>query len=363
MSAEPHLEYNESDSIPLIVAEAAADGGEFKNLAGNHRRTGRHFNSLVPELAAGEGSKRPLLAVQITVFPGTGFCMGFTLRNVVADWRTFNNFLKEWASLCNNGGNQHDRRHVAFHDRSVMLDPCGLRSTLLKEFWKIKNNTEELKPRDNDDVIRATFVLGPKEMEQIKKRILTRSDLTFGSAQLLLSPYVLACSFIWVCWIKAHWCVNDQNVHHYFGFIAGGLTRLPFAVPNTYVGNCVGFGRSSATRRDLIGENGIVFAAKAIGDTIKKLNGDMLSGGRDWISEWKELRDSELHVTVIGSPKLDLYELDFGWGRPLKFEEVSINRVGGISLSESREVIGGIEIGVALPELKMDAFTALFNNV
>ncbi|KAH6795969.1 hypothetical protein C2S51_036955 [Perilla frutescens var. frutescens] len=202
-------------------------------------------------------------------------------------------------------------------------------------------------------------------MDQIKKWILTRSDLLFGSTQLLLSPYVIACAFIWVCWIKTHWSLNgspsDQSVH-YFGFIAGGLTRLPYMVPSTYVGNCVGFGRSSSTRKELIGENDVVFAAKAIGDTVKKLNGDMLGGAKNWISEWKKLRESELHITVTGSPKLDLYELDFGWGRPVKFEEVTINTLGAISLTESRGVIGGIEIGVALPQLKMDAFTVLFNK-
>lgn len=365
-SAEPHLEYTEDDSILLVVAEAEAGGGEFKNLAGNHRKMGRHLHGLVPELDTGAGTKRPLLAVQITVFPGAGICMGFTLRNVVSDWRTFNNFLSEWARLCKNGGNLETGRHVAFHDRSVVLDLSGIRSIFLKEFWELKNNIREVSFGEIDTV-RATFVLGPKEMEQIKKWILTRSGILFGSTQLLLSPYVITCAFIWVCWIKTHWSRNDQtsrsddqNTHH-FGFIAGGLTRLPYTVPSTYVGNCVGFGRSSVSRGDLIGENGVVHAAKAIGDTIKKLNGDMLGGAESWISEWKEVGESELHVRVAGSPKLDLYELDFGWGRAVKFEEVSINK-RAISLSESREVIGGVEIGIALPQLKMDDFTALFNK-
>ncbi|XP_057796559.1 coumaroyl-CoA:anthocyanidin 3-O-glucoside-6''-O-coumaroyltransferase 2-like [Salvia miltiorrhiza] len=364
LSAEPHLEYNESDSVLLVVA-AAADGCEFKNLAGNHRRDGRRFRRLVPEIGGGDGGKRPVLAVQITVFPEMGICIGFTLRNVAADWRTFNNFLKNWASLCKSGGDLLDAgRHVASHDRSVILDSGGLRSFFLTEFWKMAKNVKDVN-FDDSEIVRATFVLGPKEMEQIKKWILTRSDLLFGSTQLLLSPYVIVCAFIWVCWIKTHWSTNmitRKDIVHYFGFIAGGLTRMPYAVPSTYVGNCVGFGRSAAIREELAGKDGVVFAAKAIGDTVKKLNGDMLGGARNWIAEWKEMRESELHVTVTGSPKLDLYELDFGWGRPEKFEEVSIG-TGAISLSESREVIGGIEVGVALPRLKMDAFSTLFNEV
>ncbi|XP_047946314.1 phenolic glucoside malonyltransferase 1-like [Salvia hispanica] len=357
LSAEPRLEYNDTDSVLLIVA-AAPDGGAFKNLAGNHRRSCGDFRRLVPEMGGGDG---PVLAVQITVFPEMGISIGFALRNAAADWRTFNNFLKEWAWICKNGAGG---RHVASHDRSVILDTSGLRSFFLTEFWKLKNEIKESNyyKSSNNDIVRATFVLGPKEMGEIKKWILTRSDLLFGSTQLLLSPYVVACAFIWVCWMKAHWC-TDASVVHYFGFIAGGLTRLPFAVPSNYAGNCVGFGRSAARRGELVGEDGVVHAAKAIGDTVKKLNVDMLSGARNWISEWEELRESELHITVSGSPKLDLYDLDFGWGRPVKLEEVSIHNHNAISLSESREVIGGIEIGVALPPLKMDAFTTLFNKV
>ncbi|KAG6420441.1 hypothetical protein SASPL_116968 [Salvia splendens] len=364
-SAEPRLEYNETDSVLLIVA-AAVDGGVFKNLAGNHRRSGCDCRRLVPEMGGGDG---PVLAVQITVFPEMGISIGFALRNAGADWRTFNNFLKEWAWICKNGAGG---RHVASHDRSVILDTSGLRSFFLTEYRKLKNNIKSLNVGCNykrNDIVRATFVLGPKEMGEIKKWILTRSDLLFGSTtQMLLSPYVVACAFIWVCWMKTHWGMEVSvrrriGEVHYFGFIAGGLTRLPFAVPSNYAGNCVGFGRSEGRRGELVGEDGVVHAAKAIGDTVKKLNVDMLGGARNWISEWEQLRESELHITVSGSPKLDLYDLDFGWGKPLKFEEVSIDNHNAISLSQSREVIGGIEIGVALPPLQMDAFTTFFNKV
>ncbi|KAK6120598.1 hypothetical protein DH2020_045658 [Rehmannia glutinosa] len=356
--SDPHLLYTEDDSILLTIAEAA-EGVDFKNLAGDHRKMARDFHSLVPVLRSG------LLAVQITVFPESGICMGFTLRHVAADWRTFDNFLKAWASLSKNG----EILELAFNDRSVIKDPSGLTSSFLKEWWQIKGTQKqesiEANCRPTYDMIRATFVLGPKEMEKIKKWILTQSEMLFGSAQLLRSPYVIACAFLWVCWMKTHWCTNedydDQNVH-YFGFIAGGLTRLRYTVPSNYVGNCVGFGRASATRNELLGENGIVYAAKAIEDTINKLNEDMLGGAKNWISEWELLRESELHVAVTGSPKLDLYGLDFGWGRPVKFEEVSIDTTGAISLCESGEVIGGIEIGVALPRSKMDDFSILFNK-
>ena len=64
-------------------------------------------------------------------------------------------------------------------------------------------------------------------------------------------------------------------------------------------------------------------------------------------------------MPVVGSPKLDVYETDFRWGRPTKIEEISVDGWGAISLTESRDEKGGIEVGLALPKPKMDAFTFL----
>ncbi|KAK4386147.1 Coumaroyl-CoA:anthocyanidin 3-O-glucoside-6''-O-coumaroyltransferase 2 [Sesamum angolense] len=358
-SVPPRLEYTGDDSIMLTIAEAtAADAGDFKNLTGNHPKLVRDLKGLVPVLwSTGVGSKQPLLAVQITVFPEAGVCMGFSLRHVVADGRTFNNFLRTWGELSKTGGVWGVDGSVTFHDRAVIKDPGGLESTLLKDWSNMKNSQKMEGINEANglkhDFTRATFVLHPHEMEKIKTWILTRSGMLFGSAQLLLSPYVLTCAFIWACWMKTHRFtyedIDSGEIVHYFGFIAGGITRLHYTVPNTYVGNLVGFGRSSATRKELMGENGVVYAAKAIGDTIKKLNGDMLGGAKNWISEWKVIHESELHVMVTGSPKLGVYGLDFGWGRPVKIEEVSIDTTGAISLCEGRQVVGAIEIGLALP--------------
>jgi hypothetical protein len=57
---------------------------------------------------------------------------------------------------------------------------------------------------------------------------------------------------------------------------------------------------------------------------------------------------------------LNLYETDFGWGRPKKIEDISIDKIRAISLLESRDEKGGIEVGLALPTGEMDAFKTLF---
>ncbi|PON81346.1 Transferase [Trema orientale] len=195
-----------------------------------------------------------------------------------------------------------------------------------------------------------------------------------------LSPYVLTCAYLWVCVLKVQQqagCLftsnnnnnnNNNSSKHafkdpsYLGFVAGGLTRIEHPIPATYLGNCVGFGRAMAVRGELLGDEGVLVAVKAIRSTVKRLDREIFSGAEKWISEWEELIGPDIHVMVSGSPKVDLYEMDFGWGRPKKIEEMEIDSTKAISLSESRDVKGGMEIGLVLPKPEMEAFTALFKE-
>lgn len=91
-----------SAGVSFTVAESDDD---FHDLTYNdtqcpRQRAASRFHPLVPGLASGEGHSAPLMAVQITVFPRSGFSVGIAYRHVAADERTFNNFFKAWASFC-----------------------------------------------------------------------------------------------------------------------------------------------------------------------------------------------------------------------------------------------------------------------
>ncbi|KAI7742017.1 hypothetical protein M8C21_029277 [Ambrosia artemisiifolia] len=59
---------------------------------------------------------------------------------------------------------------------------------------------------------------------------------------------------------------------------------------------------------------------------------------------------------VAGTPKLKFYDLDFGFGKPIKHETISIDYNGSISMSACRESNEDLEIGVCLSATEMDVF-------
>ncbi|KAF3652450.1 putative F-box/LRR-repeat protein-like [Capsicum annuum] len=115
---------------------------------------------------------------------------------------------------------------------------------------------------------------------------------------------------------------------------------------------------------DLSGKEGFTIAVELIGEVIQKRMED-----EEWIlngSWFKELDTVHCNrkLTVAGSPKYDLYAADFGWGRPAKYEIVSIHDDDGISmsLSKSKDFDGDLEIGLSLSKTRMNAFAAIFTR-
>ncbi|KAF3657946.1 hypothetical protein FXO37_14648 [Capsicum annuum] len=115
---------------------------------------------------------------------------------------------------------------------------------------------------------------------------------------------------------------------------------------------------------DLSGKKGFTIAVELIGEVIQKRMED-----EEWIlngSWFKELDTVHWNrkLTVTGSPKHDLHAADFGWGRPAKYEIVSIHDDDGISmsLSKPKDFDGDLEIGLSLSKTRMNAFAAIFTH-
>nr|GEW98640.1 malonyl-coenzyme A:anthocyanin 3-O-glucoside-6''-O-malonyltransferase-like [Tanacetum cinerariifolium] len=76
----------------------------------------------------------------------------------------------------------------------------------------------------------------------------------------------------------------------------------------------------------------------------------------------KNSEDPVPTISVAGTPKIKIYDTDFGWGRPKKFETISIDNNGSISVNACAESPEDIEIGFSLPAKQMDAFIRISRN-
>ncbi|RDX88762.1 Coumaroyl-CoA:anthocyanidin 3-O-glucoside-6''-O-coumaroyltransferase 1, partial [Mucuna pruriens] len=116
----------------------------------------------------------------------------------------------------------------------------------------------------------------------------------------------------------------------------------------------------SLKRSKLVGGNGIVEAAIAIGSKVRDFQFDAFKGVENLMADAKEIGQLGQHaVTIAGSPKMGAYEIDFGLGKPKKCEVLHITF--RIYLADCRDD-GGEKVGLVLERVQMSNFSTILED-
>lgn len=361
---KPVIRYVAGDAIPFTVAVSA---GDFDHLTGNHARDADQFHAFLPPYppvtdAAGYKSV-PVFALQVTLFPGRGICIGFANHHVLGDASSIVGFIRAWASICKLGGAAAEipAENLPVFDRGVVTDPDGLDTVN----WKLTREVPFTPPASSlplpTNRVRATFVLNQTDIKKLKDAISSKKP---GLAHV--SSFVATTSYVWSCLAKSGDAVGAEAENggvDYFVFVVDVRGRLDPAVPANYFGNCLSFALVNEERGRLAVEEGFAAAAEAISLEIRERvnkKGEVVKRMQNWAESINELSGKQM-LGVSGSPKFDLCAADFGWGEARKMEVLSIDgEKYSMSLCRSRGSDGGLEVGMSLEKERMEAFAAIF---
>ncbi|XP_010552527.1 PREDICTED: phenolic glucoside malonyltransferase 2-like [Tarenaya hassleriana] len=365
--SKPSIVASRNDAVSVTVAETDAD---FDHLSGDEQRQETEVRELVPELPASDDSAS-VVSLQITLFPNQGFCIGMTAHHSVLDGKTASMFIKSWAHICNRERGSEvfdslpDDLSPCF-DRTVIKYPTGLDTKmleLLSSILKDKSKARSLKPLPgreiSSEVVRVTLELTREDIEKLRERVKNESS---SQDYYHLSTFVVTYAYVWTCMVKARGGGADTSAC--LGFVADFRDRLNPPSPATYFGSCVfPVGCYDANTGAFSEENGFITAVKILSDLVKRLGSrgieeifeEMVEGAR-------RLKPDTKLGSVAGSTRLGFYGSDFGWGKPVKVEVVSIDQNGAFSLAERRDETGGVEIGLCLEKSEMEKLVSFFRN-
>ncbi|XP_020573050.1 phenolic glucoside malonyltransferase 2-like [Phalaenopsis equestris] len=360
--------YTEGDSVNITLSEFTGD--DFRNISGHHPRSLKNLRLLVPKPAKSStsGGQFPPISIQITLFPNQGLCIGFAINHAVCDAAGSMRFIRSCAAACRSAAEPNlDDIYPPFLDRSIIIDTRGIRRKLFENMRQFKECCEEhLKKEDTmalSDLgyVSATFTLGEDQILRLKERVQAKAmEQGTKPPSFHMSAFVVTCAFVWKCLVKARG--YDGVISQRFGSPVDWRSRMRPPIPSNYFGNCLGFFMAELNFGDMVGKNGMELAAIEIRKSIDWLQGrdigEVLIVATDRSGEVKKSRP----LSVAGSPKLRVYEVDFGWGRPVKVEITSTVETGAISLAESREEEGGLEVGLVLSEEEMSKFGTNFSS-
>ncbi|KAJ7974302.1 Phenolic glucoside malonyltransferase [Quillaja saponaria] len=356
-STKPILNYTTGDAVLLTIAESDAD---FIHLSGTDLCDAIESHPLIPHLAISH-EQASAFALQVTLFPGSGFSIGIALHQVVVDGKTTASFMKSWGYISKFGARKSSSllppELTPFYDRTVIRDPTGIEEMFVKDWLKQGGpNNRSLMVWDlkiAQDAIRGVFELTRPDIEKLRQLVLTKLKL-----KVHLSTFTLICAYIWICIVKAEELKTENTV---FVVTVDCRTRLDPPIPPTYFGNCVRGRPIVLKTKNLLGEDGFLVAVKALSEALASLEDGVLSGAETWVSNLCKL-STDRRISIAGSPKFEIYSVDFGWGRPKKVEMSSIDQTRAVSLWDSRNGNGGIEVGLVLRKHDMEAFASLFTN-
>ncbi|KAL0664695.1 hypothetical protein Bca4012_101533 [Brassica carinata] len=364
---KPSIVVSQKDAVSVTIAETDAD---FSLLSSYGQRPAFELHALIPELPVSDDSAK-VLSLQITLFPEQGFSIGVAAHHGVVDGKMSTMFVKAWAHTC-----KQENRVVAplpealtpSLDRSLIKDTTGLDEQMIRIVRSLKqgkligrgglSSAPASEGRD-DDVVFATLVLSRGDVERLRERVKNESP---DPSQLHLSTFVISYAYMWTCLVKARGGNMERSVS--FLFVADFRERLDPPLPATYFGNCMfpAGCYNSMTAAEFAGEGGFVTAVEILSGMVKGLSSRKI----ETIAEEFKISFDCFAVTsqfgsLAGSTRLGVYDSDFGWGRPVKVDVVSIEG-NTISMAERREESGGIELGLCMKKADLDIVLTLFNK-
>ncbi|XP_039137490.1 phenolic glucoside malonyltransferase 2-like [Dioscorea cayenensis subsp. rotundata] len=341
------------DSVSFTVAESLAD---FQALSSNHPLPFNEVYTLVPILDKFSDDSKPLLSLQVTFFPNAGISIGIAFHHIAGDGSVFGHFLKSWALSCSSLGSVPLLQPPPVFDKSLVKDPHGCYSLFLQQLFSCPSDQGpgSSKLAVLDDAVCSTFCLGLDQIQALKKNFSTKSK-----DNKTPSTFTVACAYIWVCYVKAQRYPTKERAHFIFPVDCRGRLKPP--LPATFFGNCIRPGLAEEDTEKLIGEDGVLVASEAIMRTIDAFKDDAINDVKEWMEKSIAWVGTGRMLSLAGSPKLGIYESDFGWGRPTRVVITSIQKTGAMSLSERRDE-DGVEIGFVLPKDIMDEFSSIFSS-
>ncbi|XP_050379971.1 phenolic glucoside malonyltransferase 1-like [Argentina anserina] len=367
-SSTPVFGYAKGDTVSLTIAKYS-NPEDFHHLSGSQFIEAEKYHPLVPQLEASAP-----IALQVTLFPNNGFSIGTVMHHAVMDGKSYTSFIKSWAHVCKHIVESGSSCTISlpqqlepFYDRTVVRDQAGLAELYSSHYLNDHGpNNRSVTPSLHSimdvkpDSIRGTFELTREKIQALREHVV-KTVKAFDSSSLHLSTFSLTCAFCWVCSVKAQEIKGGKTA---LIFAMDARARLDPPIPATYFGNCVVGGVAVAETKELVGDDGLVVALSAITEAFTSLiKKGVLNGAESWMSNFIDFSLYERVFSVAGSPRFEVYDTDFGWGRPKRTEVVSIDKTGAISLSASRNGGGAVEVGLVLDKQYMKTFATLCDAI
>ncbi|KAF8106011.1 hypothetical protein N665_0149s0038 [Sinapis alba] len=292
------------------------------------------------DLKSSDGISESLLLLQVTELKD-GVFISFGYNHMVADGSSFWNFIHTWSTICLNGSSSH-------------IQPLVLKELFLEGIdYPIHIPVPETKIPQKCEIPskERVFHFTKKNISDLKAKAneeICPSDLKISSLQAVLAH-------LWLSIIKQSRLNREEESHI---IVAADMRRrLNPPLDMACFGNVTHQAMATATAGEML-DQGLGWAALQINEQVRSLtNESYKTFAETWVRNVKlplpkisgGPRKAETYLVVTSSPWFEVYDNDFGWGKPIAVR-AEPNNGFGVSLVVFRGVEeGSIDVHATIP--------------
>ncbi|PIA48409.1 hypothetical protein AQUCO_01400782v1 [Aquilegia coerulea] len=314
----------------------------------------------------------PLLLVQLTKLKCGGMCMGVALSHIIADGIGAVQFFSSLAKIARG----EKIEILPYHDRSVIYNGDPLAKPCFDHIeFKAPPSLIGQKDNEKEEHTKETMLTMLKLTKQQALKLKDRANegkTKDGSRDY--SRFEAIAGHMWRCTCMAR--NHDYNQLTVFRMPMDFRNRLQPSLPPGYYGNAVSITTPMAKSGDLI-SSGLSYAAGKIRESVERASSvDYIKSYMDFLRSQPDITPfrSAFHKVIGGTRRgvyygnpnlaitswmgLNLYDADFGWGKPIYMGPAALNADGKSIIVPADD--GSLIIPLRLQVAHMDDFEKFF---
>lgn len=320
------------------ISEAAAEEMGIDDLMDD--KSSNMLKELVPYtgILNVEGLHRPLLAVQCTKLRD-GIVIGCAFNHAILDGTATWHFMNSWSEICRGATSISV---APFHDR------LKARNT------RVKLTLPSSPPPTNGDLkqgpplVEKIFKFSESSIAKIKSKANANQSQSTGAKPF--STFQSLSAHLWRAVSRARGA-KPEDITVYTVF-ADCRKRVDPPMPENYFGNLIQ-AIFTGTAVGLLLANPPEFGASVIQKAIEAHDSKVIENrNKEWESAPKifEFKDAGPNCVAVGSsPRFRVYDVDFGWGKPVSVRSGSNNKFDGmVYLYQGKSGGGSIDVEITL---------------
>ncbi|XP_037418553.1 putrescine hydroxycinnamoyltransferase 1-like [Triticum dicoccoides] len=303
-----------------------------------------------------EDSPSIMCAIQVTFMGCGGVALGTALHHVAIDAVSAVHFFQTWSGFCRDGDAAAAVLELPCHDRALLRarSPPVVHPDALTVFSCPKLSLA-VSAEPSGAVVNKIFVLSKDQVAALKRAC------TGGGDGGRVSTFCAVSAHVWRSMCTARRLPTDARTRLTFPANIRGALRPP--LPARYFGNGIIVLGAAGRVRDIESEE-LGSVAHRISGAVGRMDDELVRSAIDYLeingkSKQPPSSMPETELRVVSWLGMPVYDVDFGWGKPLVMHRAVQQRAGMVYLMDGVSGSGGVRILVSTEAVILNDFQRL----